>query len=201
MLRVGLTGGLATGKSHVGAYLVEMGCHLIKADELGHQALEPGGGAFEAVVGAFGSKILDQAGGIDRRALGEIVFKDPSQLSLLNSFVHPVVIRAEQNWYAKLGQENPDAIGIVEAAILIETGSYKRFHKIILTVCDREQQIERAMRRDRLSRQEVETRLSRQMSLDEKRKYADFIVDTSGDKNATLTQTRRVYEQLRSLMP
>lgn len=201
MLRVGLTGGLATGKSHVGADLVEMGCHLIKADELGHQALEPGGGAFDAVVGAFGSKILDQAGGIDRRALGEIVFKDPSQLALLNSFVHPVVIRAEQNWYAKLGQENPDAIGIVEAAILIETGSYKRFHKIILTICDREQQIERAMRRDRLSRQEIETRLSRQMSLDEKRKYADFIVDTSGDKNATLTQTRRVYEQLRSLMP
>lgn len=201
MLRVGLTGGLATGKSHVGAYLVEMGCHLIKADELGHQALDPGGGAYEVVVKAFGSRILDPAGGIDRRALGEIVFSDPDKLAELNSFVHPVVISAEQEWYGKLEREDPHGIGLVEAAILIETGSYKRFHKIILTVCDREQQIERAMRRDRLSRQEIEARLSRQMSLDQKRGYADFIVDTSGDKQATLKQTRRVYEQLRSLMP
>jgi len=201
MLRVGLTGGLATGKSHVGEYLAGMGCHLMKADEIGHQALEPGGGAFSEVISAFGREILNQAGEIDRRALGEIVFKDTGQLALLNSLVHPVVIGAEQEWYEQLEREDPNGIGIVEAAILIETGSYKRFQKIILTVCDPEQQIERAMSRDRLSRREVEARLSRQMSLDEKRKHADFIVDTSGDKNETLIQTRRVYKQLRSMMP
>jgi len=201
MLRVGLTGGLATGKSHVGEYLAGMGCHLMKADEIGHQALEPGGGAFSEVISAFGRGILNQAGEIDRRALGEIVFKDTGQLALLNSLVHPVVIGAEQEWYEQLEREDPNGIGIVEAAILIETGSYKRFQKIILTVCDPEQQIERAMSRDRLSRREVEARLSRQMSLDEKRKHADFIVDTSGDKNETLIQTRRVYKQLRSMMP
>jgi dephospho-CoA kinase len=201
MLRVGLTGGLATGKSHVGAYLVEMGCHLLKADELGHRAMEPGGGAFDDVVRAFGPAILNQAGGIDRRALGAIVFADPKSLALLNSIVHPLVIRTEETWYEQLERTDPDGIGIVEAAILIETGSYKRFDRIILTVCEREQQIVRAMRRDKMSRQEIETRLSRQMDLDEKRKYADFVVDTSGDRQAALIQTRHVYEQLRSVKP
>ncbi|HPT26916.1 MAG TPA: dephospho-CoA kinase [Bryobacteraceae bacterium] len=201
MLRVGLTGGLATGKSHVGAYLVEMGCHLLKADELGHQAMEPGGGAFDEVVRRFGRPILTASGEIDRRALGTLAFSSPEKLASLNSIIHPLVIRAEQEWYEHLGQTDPDAIGVVEAAILIETGSYKRFDKIILTVCRREQQIARAMRRDRLSRQEIEARMSRQMSLDEKRKFADYVVDTSGDRRAALIQTRRVYEQLRSLKP
>lgn len=201
MLRVGLTGGLATGKSHVGAYLVEMGCHLLKADELGHQAMEPGGGAFDEVVRRFGRPILTASGEIDRRALGALAFSSPEKLASLNSIIHPLVIRAEQEWYEHLGQTDPDAIGVVEAAILIETGSYKRFDKIILTVCRREQQIARAMRRDRLSRQEIEARMSRQMSLDEKRKFADYVVDTSGDRRAALIQTRRVYEQLRSLKP
>ncbi len=197
MLRVGLTGGLATGKSHVGAYLEQMGCHVLKADELGHKAIEPGGGAFDGVVRAFGPGILDESGMIDRRTLGAVVFEDPEKLALLNSLVHPVVIRAEELWYAGVAQRYPGGIGVVEAAILIETGSYKRFDKIILTVCEREQQIARAMKRDRLSRKEVELRLSRQMPLEEKRKFADFVVDTSGDKTATLIEARRVYEQLR----
>ncbi len=197
MLRVGLTGGLATGKSHVGAFLERMGCHLLKADELGHRAIQQGGGAFNEVVRAFGREILDKSGVIDRRRLGAVVFKDPEKLALLNSLVHPVVIRAEESWYAGVSQRDPGGIGVVEAAILIETGSYARFDKIILTVCEREQQIARAMKRDRLSRKEVEIRLSRQLPLEEKRKFADFVVDTSGDKTATLIAARRVYEELR----
>jgi dephospho-CoA kinase len=199
MLRVGLTGGLATGKSHVGAYLVQMGCHLLKADELGHEAILPGGGAFDSAVRAFGAGILDETGAIDRRALGAVVFNDPEKLALLNSLVHPVVIRAEEAWYEEISLKDAGGIGVVEAAILIETGSYKRFDKIILTVCEREQQIVRAMKRDRLSRKEVEIRLSRQMPLEEKRKFADFVVDTSGDKTATLTEAQRVYEELRRI--
>ncbi len=197
MLRVGLTGGLATGKSHVGAYLEQMGCHLLKADELGHAAILPGGGAFEDVVRAFGLEIVGESGEIDRRALGAVVFKDPEKLALLNSLVHPVVIRGEEAWYAEMSLKDAGGIGVVEAAILIETGSYKRFDKMILTVCEREQQIARAMKRDRLSRREVEIRLSRQMPLEEKRKFADYVVDTSGDKTATLVEARRVYEELR----
>jgi dephospho-CoA kinase len=199
MLKVGLTGGLATGKSHVGSYLEQMGCHLLKADELGHKALLIGGGAYEEVVERFGTGILDSAGEIDRKALGAIVFEDPEKLSLLNSIIHPVVIRAEERWLEAISRRDPEGIAVVEAAILIETGSYKRFDRIILTVCTREQQIERARRRDGLTRSEVEARLMRQMSLDEKKKYADYVVDTSGDKAATQLDTRRVYEELRGV--
>lgn len=197
MLKVGLTGGLATGKSHVGSYLEQMGCHLLKADELGHKALLRGGGAYEAVVERFGSAILDSAGEIDRKALGAVVFEDPAKLALLNSIIHPVVIGAEEEWIERVSKRDPEGIAVVEAAILIETGSYKRFDRIILTVCTREQQIERAMKRDSMTREEVESRLMRQMSLEEKRKYADYVVDTSGDRSATLVETRRVYGELR----
>ena len=197
MLRVGLTGGLATGKSHVGAYLEQLGCHLLKADELGHKAMLRGGAAFEGVVSRFGAGILDGAGEIDRKALGAVVFDDPEKLTLLNSIIHPVVIRAEEDWFGGVSIADPEGIAVVEAAILIETGSYKRFDRIILTVCTRQQQIERAIKRDGLTRDEVEARLMRQMSLDEKKKYADHIVDTSGDKAATQMETRRVYEELR----
>jgi dephospho-CoA kinase len=197
MLKVGLTGGLATGKSHVGAYLEQMGCHLLKADDLGHSALQPGGGAFDAVVTEFGQEIVGDDGFIDRRVLGAVVFADPSKLARLNAIIHPVVIHAEEEWFASVRSADAGAIGVVEAAILIETGSYKRFDKIILTVCERRQQIDRAMKRDGMSRQEVEARLSRQMPLEEKRKFADYIVDTSGDKKSTLASARRVLEELR----
>jgi dephospho-CoA kinase len=197
MLKVGLTGGLATGKSHVDAYLAQFGCRLLKADELGHRAMQPGVAAFERILKEFGPAILGPEGSIDRRALGAIVFADAQKLAALNAIVHPVVIQAEEEWYSAIASEDPGAIGVVEAAILIETGSYKRFDKIVLTVCARHQQIERAMKRDGLSREEVEARLSRQMPLEEKRKFADYVVDTSGEKEDTLAATRRVFEELR----
>jgi dephospho-CoA kinase len=199
MLRVGLTGGLATGKSLVGRALEELGCRLLKADEVGHQALEPGGGAYDAVVAAFGEGIVDEQGRIDRRRLGAGVFGDPEKLARLNAIVHPVVIAREREWMAEIERGDADAIAVMEAAILIETGSYRRFDKMVLTVCGSEQQIERAMKRDKLTRDEVLRRLERQMPLDEKRKYADFVIDTSGAKEATLEQVRDLYERLRSL--
>lgn len=197
MLKVGLTGGLATGKSHVGAYLEQMGCHLLKADELGHKALLRSGGAFAEVLEQFDGVTLDESGEIDRKALGTVVFDDPRKLAQLNSIIHPVVIRAEEDWFKCVSTVDPEGIAVVEAAILIETGSYKRFDRILLTVCSREQQIERAMKRDGLTRAEVESRLNRQMDIEEKRKYADYIVDTSGDRSATLIETRRVFDELR----
>jgi dephospho-CoA kinase len=201
MLRVGLTGGLATGKSFVGDSLAALGCRVLKADELGHQALLPGGGAFERVVELFGPSILDEEGRIVRRRLAAEVFNKPERLALLNELVHPVVIAQEEEWFRSIEQTDPSAICVVEAAILIETGSYRRFHKLILTVCPPEVQVERAMKRDKFTRDEVIERLQRQMSLEEKRSYADYIVDTSGDKAATLEQVRRVYQSLRRLVP
>jgi dephospho-CoA kinase len=199
MLRVGLTGGLASGKSFVGEALASLGCHLLKADDLGHEALQPGAAAYAGAVEAFGPGILDDDGFIVRRQLGSLVFGDPEKLALLNSLVHPAVIAREEEWMRQTEAADPTGIAVVEAAILIETGSYRRFQKLVLAVCTTEQQIERAIKRDGLSREDVLHRLERQMPLAEKRNFADYVIDTSGAKADTLHQVRRLYEDLRRL--
>ncbi len=199
MLRVGLTGGLASGKSFVGESLAALGCHLLKADELGHRLLLPGTAVHEQVVQAFGPEILDEEGRIVRRKLASLVFDDPERLAALNAIVHPAVIEEEERWMRATSAADPHGIAIVEAAILIETGSYRRFDKIVLAVCTDEQQVERAMKRDGLTREEALARLRRQMPLEEKRKFANYVIDTSGDKAETLVQVRRLYEELRRL--
>lgn len=195
MLRVGLTGGLASGKSFVGQTLAELGCHLIKADQLGHEFLVPGAEAYESVVREFGPGVVDADGTISRPRLAAEVFDKPERLERLNRLLHPLVIQREEKMLADFQARDPNGIAVVEAAILIETGSYKRFHKIVVAVCTREQQIERAMNRG-LSRQEALARLDRQMPLEEKRKYADFLIDTSGEKEDTLRQVREVHRRL-----
>ncbi|MGA3016274.1 MAG: dephospho-CoA kinase [Bryobacteraceae bacterium] len=199
MLKVGLTGGLASGKTFVGETLAGHGCLLIQADELGHAALEPGGEAYAEVVREFGRGILGGDGRIERRALAALVFAAPERLERLNSLVHPSVMRREDELMAEFGAREPRGIAVVEAAILIETGSYKRYDRIILVACREDQQVERAMRREGAREADVRARLSRQMPLDEKRKYADFVIDTSGGKEDTVRQTRAVYEALRRM--
>ena len=199
MIRAGLTGGLASGKTFVARVLESLGCHVIHADELGHQVLMPGGEAYDLAVAAFGRDILAPDGTIDRRKLAALVFNDPDKLAYLNSLVHPAVFRRENDFMENVRRADPSGIIVVEAAILIETGSYKRFDRLILAVCKPEQQIERAMHRDGSTREEALARLSRQMPLDEKRKYADYVIDTSGPKESTIEQTRAVYESLRGI--
>jgi dephospho-CoA kinase len=199
MLRVGLTGGLASGKSFVGRSLADLGCYLIRADELGHQVLEPGREPYDAVVREFGPGILHPDRTIDRRRLGALVFHDPSCLARLNALVHPPVRARTRKLLEEYESAHPDGIAVVEAAILVETGSYRGYARLILAVCGKEQQIERAMARDGLTREEVLDRLSRQMPLDEKIQYADYVIDTSGARENTLAQTRAVYESLLGL--
>ncbi|MCZ2077833.1 MAG: dephospho-CoA kinase [Bryobacteraceae bacterium] len=200
MLRVGLTGGLASGKTNVGQALESMGCYLIQADRLGRKVLEPGGPAYASVLKEFGAGILEEDGSINRRELAAQVFANPDRLAVLNSLVHPHVIELEGKLLAEYERREPHGIGVVEAAILIETGSFRRFDKLILVMCSQEQQLERAMKRDGLSYEEVQARLERQMPLEEKRQYADYVIDTSGSKEETLAQTREVYNSLRSLI-
>ncbi len=197
MLKVGLTGGIACGKSFVGEALQSFGCLLIQADELGHAVLRRGGEAYAEVVREFGGAILAEDGEIDRRQLAALVFGNPERLERLNALVHPAVIRREEEEVAGYAESDPQGIAVVEAAILIETGSYKRFDRLILVTCTEEQQVERAMRREGASESDVRARISRQMPLAEKRKYADFVIDTSGEKQDTLRQTREVYEVLK----
>ncbi len=198
MLRVGLTGGLATGKSYVGEALRTLGCHLLKADELGHRLLRRGEECYAPVIALFGDGILDANKEIDRARLGAIVFAEPLQLEKLNAIVHPAVFRREREWMDAIAKEDPSAITVVEAAILIETGNYKSFDKIVVTWCPEAQQIERALARG-ASIEDVQRRLARQMPADEKRRYADFIIDTGGSLDETDAQVRRLYEKLVTL--
>jgi dephospho-CoA kinase len=199
MLKVGLTGGLASWKTFVGETLAGLGCYLVQADELGHEVLAPGGEAYDAVIEEFGRDILTAEGLIDRGLLGSRVFGSPERLARLNALVHPPVVRREEQLVDEFAAREPHGIAVVEAAILIETGSYKRFDRIILVTCREDQQMERALRREGSTEESVRARLDRQMPLEEKRKFADFVIDTSGAKEDTVRQTRAVYETLRRI--
>lgn len=204
MLRVGLTGGLATGKTFVGKTLATLGCHVIFNDEMGHAVMQPGGEAYDGIVAEFGAEfgkeILEDDGRgqktINRRKLAGLVFHDPARLAKLNALVHPPVRARTKAALEAFERADPDGIAVVEAAILVETGSFRDYAKLIVAVCGEERQIERAMTRDGLTREEVVNRLSRQMPLAEKIRYADFVIDTSGPKENTVAQTKAVYQSL-----
>ena len=199
MLFVALTGGYATGKSHVGRMLQRLGCHLIQADELGRRAQAPDGEAYQSIADMFGRAILDEDGTINRRKLASLVFDDAEKLGNLNAIVHPAVQRMEKAMVDEIVAREPRAIIVVEAAIHIETGGHGRFDRLILTVCEEVEQIRRAMKRDKLSEEEVRARLRCQMPLEEKRQFAHYIIDTSGSKAETWRQTREVYNSIKSL--
>jgi len=199
MLKVGLTGGYASGKTFVASELERLGCHVIRADELGHAVLLPQGEAYAPTIETFGDSILNPDRTVERSKLATIVFAAPELLEKLNSFVHPAVFRLEKQMLTVFEAEDPFGIAVLEAAILIETGRYTRFDQLILTACEEETQIARGMKRDRLTREQVLVRLANQMPLEEKKKYAHYIVDTSGDKQQTRNQIDAIYRELRRL--
>lgn len=200
MLRVGLTGGLASGKSFVGRTLADLGCLWIQADELGHRVIQPGGAAYNAVVAEFGRGILGKDGAPDRQRLAALVFESPERLARLNKLVHPPVLELEEKLMADFAAREPHGIAVVEAAILLETGSYRRFDRIVVTWCEEQQQIERAMKRAGATRQQVLARLRRQLPLSEKLKLADYVIDTSGAKQETVKQVQKLYDSLQSIV-
>lgn len=183
----------------MGRALVDLGCYLIEADKLGHEVMMPGGEAYDAILREFGRDILDSEGRISRRKLSGMVWNNPERLAKLSSFVHPPVQAREEKWMAEIGRTDPHAIAVVEAAILVETGRYKSFDRLIVVTCSSEQQMERALERGSYSKEEILARLSRQLPMEEKLRVADYVIDTSGSKEATLEQVRKVYGSLRSL--
>jgi dephospho-CoA kinase len=196
MLKVGLTGGYATGKSFVARELERLGCHIIYADQLGHEALSLGGEAYQPVIAEFGPAVLDDEGRIDRKKLAALVFADADRLATLSSVVHPAVFHLEEKLLNEIATSDPRGIAVIEAAILIEAKRDNAFDRIILTACDEEVQIVRAMKRDNATREQVLARLANQMPLAEKRKYADYLVDTSGTKKETIRQVEEIHRDL-----
>lgn len=196
MLRVGLTGGLASGKSFAAVEFQRLGCTVLQADRLGHSVLEKDGAVRDEVVEAFGPGVLGTDGAIERKALAAAVFPDPARLERLNAIVHPRVFAGIERFFREAEARDPGGIAIVEAAIMIESGSYKRYQRLVLAACPPAMQVERYRQRAGATREEADSRIARQMPLEEKRRIADYVIDTSGTKKRTIRQVRRVYREL-----
>lgn len=197
MLKVGLTGGIATGKSYVTQLLRQLGCEVVDADVIAHQVIEPGQPAHQEIVSEFGSEVVGENGVIDRARLAAIVFADPARRQRLEAIVHPRVKEAQERWLAEVAARNPEAIAIVDAALLIEAGAYRHFDKVVVVYCEPQLQLERLMKRNQLTRQEALSRISSQMPAAEKLKYADYVINTSGSFAETRQQVLALYQELR----
>lgn len=187
MLKVGLTGSISVGKSYVLSVLAELGCVTFDADKIAHTVMEPGREAYDLIVREFGDDVLGSDGSIDRRKLGAIVFADHARRMRLNEIVHPRVKEEQDRLLGEAEARDPNGIAVIDAALLIESGGYRRFDKLIVVYCDRVTQIERLMRRNTITREDAERRVAAQMSSEEKLRFADYKIDTGG----TLEETRQ----------
>lgn len=199
MLKVGLTGSIAVGKSFVLGVLAELGCHVIDADKIAREVVEPGTEGLKSLREYFGEDVLSADGTLDRSALGAIIFGDEEERTKLNAILHPLIIAAQDKLIREFEMKDPAGIVFIDAALMIESGGYRRLDKLIVVHCRPEIQLQRLMARNDLTREEAERRISSQMSQEEKKKYADFLVDTSGDFEDTRAQVHVVYEQLQKI--
>lgn len=197
MLRVGLTGGIATGKTTVASMLRERDVPVLDADPLGHALLEPGQAAHEEVVAVFGKDILDAFGNVNRSQLGALIFADSEKRARLNQILHPRILQVVQKWLAALDGPGGPEFAVVEAALLVEANYTSNLDKLIVCWCRPEQQMERLLQRG-LSAQEAHQRVAAQMPIDEKRKKADIVIDCSGSFEETERQVNEAVEQLKS---
>jgi dephospho-CoA kinase len=198
MLRVGLTGSIAVGKSFVSGVLAELGCRVLDADETAREVVEPGSPALRDLVAAFGPGILRDDSSLDRSKLGALVFADGEQRTKLNSILHPYIIAKQDQRLREWAALDPEGIAIVDAALMIESGGYKRFDKLIVVHCRTDVQLQRVMERNNLSREEAEKRIGAQMSQEEKKKFADYLIDTSDGFEAARKRAAEVYGELRA---
>lgn len=199
MLKVGLTGSIAVGKSFVCEVLRELGAFVLDADQTAREVVAPDTKGLQLIVENFGAEILLANGELDRVKMGAIVFENEQKRQLLNSIVHPLVFESQNDWLAKVEKENPSAIAVIDAALMIESGGYKRFTQLIVVWCDSAIQLERLMLRNNLSKAEALKRINSQMPQDEKKRFADFLIDTSEGFDATRAQTVEIYERLKLL--
>jgi len=200
VLKVGLTGGIGCGKTTVGLMFVARGCRLIDSDRITHALFEPGEAVYESVVHEFGPEILDASGRIDRSRLAAIVFSEPLRREKLNFLVHPAIKQLQDAFLETVRREDPTAIAIVDAALMVETGSYKRYDRLVVVTCRPEQQRGRLKGRSGLTPESIEARIQSQMPLLEKAGYADFVVDNSGSLEDTECRVEEIYKEFKCLV-
>lgn len=205
MLKVGLTGGIASGKSVVGEMFVARGAHLIQADAIAHQLMQPGEAVYREVVRHFGEGILNPDGTVNRARLAEVAFgqegNKSSRVQELNQIVHPAVIEKQDEWMEEVGRKNPRGIALVEAALILEAGSAKHFDRLVVVTCRPEQRVQRWAARLRVdeetARREVTRRMAAQFPDEEKIKAADYVIDNSGSLDETRRRVGEVYRELK----
>jgi dephospho-CoA kinase len=195
MLRVGLTGGIASGKSTVAGILRDNDCQVLEMDPLGHEMLEPGQPAYSEVIAEFGKEILEPSGKVDRGKLGPIVFADPTRLARLNQILHPRILEVVRNWFAALDRPGGPALAFAEAALIVESGFHKDLDRLVVCWCRPEQQLERLQERG-LSPEQARQRIAAQMPIDGKRDFADIVIDCSGTIADTEKQVGTLLEKL-----
>jgi dephospho-CoA kinase len=195
MLRLGLTGGIASGKSTVGGMLRELDCAVLDADTLGHELLERGQEAREEVVREFGQEILDAYGNVDRGKLGQIIFADASKRARLNQILHPRILDVVRKWFAAQGHQGGPELAVVEAALIIEAGYNKELDKVIVCWCPAEQQLQRLVERG-LTAEQAKQRVASQMPMEEKRRLGDETIDCSKSLEETERQVMEVVKRL-----
>jgi dephospho-CoA kinase len=208
MLKVGLTGSIASGKSVVGEMFVALGAHLIQADNIAHKLMRPGEAVYYEVVSHFGRDILDYDGTINRARLAEAAFGSttpppagtPSRVEELNRIVHPAVIRSQEKWMEETGRQNPRAVAIVEAALILEAGAAKRFDRLVVVTSSDEQRVARFATRQKIdldaARKEVNRRMAAQLPEAEKINAADYVIDNSDSLDHTREQVQQVWKKL-----
>jgi dephospho-CoA kinase len=195
-LLVGLTGGVATGKSTVSAMFLALGCVIIDADLLAREVVEPGQPAYREIVEAFGSGVLQPGGRLDRKALGALVFADSARRRRLEAITHPRIRERFAARLTELAAQGFDGIVIFDAPVMIESGSYRTMDRLVVVTSDEASQIARQQARDRLGEADARRRIESQMALAEKARLADYVVDNSGDLAATEAQVREVHRAL-----
>lgn len=205
MLKVGLTGGIASGKSAVGEMFVALGAHLIQADRIAHDLMQPGQSVYAEVVSHFGREILNPDGSINRARLAQAAFGEgdgqcTSRIQELNHIVHPAVVRRQNEWMEEMARNHPQGVAMVEAALIIEAGAAKDFDRLIVVACNENQRADRFATRQNISldaaRKEVARRMAAQLPDEEKIKAADYVIDNSGRLEQTREQVLGLWRQL-----
>ncbi len=199
MAYFGLTGGVASGKSTAAQMFADLGAQIIDADRVGHEVLSSSLSAYQEIVHRFGDEILDPSGEIDRKQLGALVFADPGKLQDLNAIVHPKIIERVEQQARQLGVAHPDAVILVDAALIFEARIGGNFRKVVVVWCEPEQQIARLMAKTGLTRAAALQRVAAQMSVAEKRQRADYLIDCSGSLEKTRAAVEALYPILKQL--
>lgn len=198
MLKIGLTGGIGTGKSTVASILRDRDCMILELDPIGHELLEPEQAAYDEVIGDFGLGILGDGAVIDRAKLGAIVFADPARRARLNEILHPRILDVVRQWFTALDRPGGPDLAFVEAALILEAGFQNELNRIIVCWCRPEQQVERLMERE-LTREQALARIAAQMPIDQKRKLADDVIDCSKSITETEQQVDALLVKLKKL--